>query len=488
MNILFVYSVQKSITIHRPLKGQEDIQMGIALISSVLKNGGHQTSLAVLDRRNKNKNFKLIDSVIARDKPNIVCFTAVNSEIDFILETGQYIKNRFGLFSVIGGVHVTINPDEKYLDTFDCLCIGEGEYSMLELADKLENKEDITRIENLWLKQNGEIFKNKTRPFIENLDALPFADREIWQPRILEKNSRLTVLLGRGCPYNCTYCCNHKLKQVTTGKYVRMRSPKNIAREIQSIAEKFPGVSEYFLEIETLGADIDWLLELCEELFLLNKNRKTRLTFGANLRVYDKMDFELVFNNLGKAGFTSVIIGLESGNERIRKEVLNRHYSNETIISAVKTARAKGLKVGIFNLIGLLGETIKDFRETLALNQLLQPDWHATSIFYPYEGTKLFEVTKNSNLLPQKINTKNERQIAVLDLPGFSKREIQKQFDRFHFEVYRKSKEKSPVKWILFYIQTIAGHNFMANIKIRLIRLIYTFGIKTSLVKIVQKT
>ena len=487
MNILFVYSIQKSITFKKPLKGQEDIQMGLAQISSVLKINHHKTSLLVLDRKYEKRNFGRINQVINEVQPDLICFSAVNSEIDFITEIASYIKEKYAIFSVLGGVHVTISPSLEYFDVVDALCIGEGEFPLLELANKLENKEDITEIDNLWIKQNGEIFKNKPRPFIENLDCLPFVDREMWQPWILDKSSRLTVLLGRGCPYNCSYCCNHKLRQVTSGKYVRFRSARLIADEIRMLSEQHPLVTEFFLEIETLSSNIKWLLELCDELHLLNKDKKQKLFFSANLRVHDNLDVDLVFQNMKKANFNSVIIGLESGSERIRSSILNRHYSNETIIKAVDVARSYGLKVGIFNLIGLPTETISDFRETLTLNQQLQPDWHATSIFFPYEGTQLYEVTKEKGLLPPKIETKNERQHAVIDLPYFPKKEIQKQFDAFHYEVYKKNKNRNSLKLALFFIQKKVGHNFMANSKNNLLSLLYFLRIKTKLLNIIQK-
>lgn len=488
MKILFVYSVRNSVTPGKPLKGQEDIQMGIALMSALLKQHGHQTSLLVLDRKNRRSNRILTLKILEQFQPEMICYSAVNTEMDFILSTARYIKQIFPAYSVLGGVHVTLSPDEKYLGIFDALCIGEGELPLTELADRLEKKEEIFEIPNLWTKINGNIRKNPPRPFLENLDALPFADRDLWQPWILEKNSRITILLGRGCPYNCTYCCNHKLKKITTGQYVRMRSPENITAEILELTATYPEVTDYFLEVETLGADVPWMEKLCYSLHKINVTRSKKITFGANLRVYDRMDFEKVFSLMSMAGFTSVTIGLESGSERIRSEVLNRRYTNETVVQAVKTARKYHLETGMFNLIGLPGETRADFLETLKMNQLIQPDWHATSIFFPYEGTILYDKARSMNLLPKTLDARNERQHAVLDLPGFSKKQIQREFDRFHFKVYLKNPRKKVIKLMLYAIQSIMGHHFMAEAKTMLIRILHRLRIKSGLMTIFQKT
>ena len=394
MNILFIYSIQKSLLKERPLKGQEDIPMGIAQLSSVLKKENHTTDLLVLDRRNGKFNYKLIETKISNNKFDIVAFSSVYSEFYFIKEIAGHVKEKYNLFTILGGVHATISPEESYLDIFDALCIGEGEDALLELANKIEANEDIYYIANLWLKKDGIVIKNPTKSFIQDLDSLPFVDRDLWQPYIFDANTRLTLLLGRGCPFNCTYCCNHSIKQVANGKHVRLRSPQNIIDELQYLTSKFPSITDYFLEVETLGADIEWLVRLCDNLYEFNKSRKIKLTFGANLRVYDSLNVEIVFENLKKANFTSIIIGLESGNERIREEILNRRYSNDTIYNAANVARKHEIKIGLFNLIGLPTESYQDFLDTLRINQDIQPDWHATSIFFPYKGTKLYKMSE----------------------------------------------------------------------------------------------
>lgn len=478
MKILFIYSVQNSLLIEKPLKGQEDIQMGIAQLSSVLKDGGHQTDLLVLDRKYKKRNFTALKNKLNSDDYGLICFSSVYSEFAFISELAAFVKQNYNLFLILGGVHSTICPDEEYLKVFDALCIGEGEGALLELANNLEQGKDIHSIKNLWVKKGEQIYKNSTREFIQNLDALPFVDRKLWQPFIFNRNSRLIVLLGRGCPYKCTYCCNHSIREVAKGKYVRLRSVENVVDEIKHLIPEYPKVTEYFLEVETLGIDIDWLTDLCHQLAILNQDLKEKISFGTNLRIHDKLDVDLVFTLMEKANFKAISIGLESGNERIREEILNRKYANNSIINAVKCAKSHGIKVGLYNLIGLPTESLADFKDTLLLNQQLQPDWHATSIFFPYKGTRLYDIAKEQGVLPKQLNFKDERQRAVLNLPGFSKRQIQKQFDSFHYNVYKTGNKKSFLKTLLFIMQIYLGHNFMATTKNRLIIIMYKLKIK----------
>ena len=479
MKILFIYSIQKSITQKKPLSGQEGIYFGISSIAAVLKEQGHECRLAVLDRRYKKKNIDFLSKIIHEFNPRIIAFTAVFSEFDFICDIASQVKGKFpDLFLYAGGIHITLNPNEKYLDFFNAVCIGEGEYPTLEMADCLSKDKSIDNIQNLWVKTPDGIVKNPTRSFISNLDELPFAERDMWQEWILEPNTKPTILIGRGCPFNCTYCCNHSLQKISKGKYVRFRNPDNIVMEIRQLHNTYPEIEEMFLEVETLGASLSWLEVFCNKLSLFNKEINNKIHFSTNLRIFPQIDLEKIFTCFHQANITSVTIGLESGNYRIRKEILNRDYTNEHILSAANLAKKYGIKISLFNMIGLPTETPVEFSDTLKLNQEVQPDFHATSIFFPYPGTQLYDICKKMNLLPQKIRTKDERQIATLDLPGFSGKQIQQSFDSFHYNVYKVQNNKSMLKLLIYFSMKFFGHNFYANLKIFVIRIFYTLNMK----------
>jgi len=295
----------------------------------------------------------------------------------------------------------------------------------------------------------------------------------MWQQWILEPITKPTVLLGRGCPFGCTYCSNHKLRNISAGKYVRMRSPENILNEIRELYRDLPGITEIYLEVETMIVDKQWFVRLCDALEIFGKETGFAIKFGTNLRVFPNMDVEFVFDQFKRAGITSVTIGLESGSYRIRKEILHRDYSNELMLKVAAFAKERGVDIALFNMVGLPTETPAEFAETVMMNQLIQPAFHATSTFFPYPGTELAYLCDRMNLMPQNINTKDERQLAVLDLPGFSKKQIQKSFDSFHYQVYKKRKNKSTIRLLIYFSMCFLGHNFYANLKIRFIRILY---------------
>jgi len=146
---------------------------------------------------------------------------------------------------------------------------------------------------------------------------------------------------------------------------------------------------------------------------------------------------ERLFAAFQAAGIRRIHVGLESGSPRIRRDVLQRNYTNAQFLQAVALAKRYGMKVIVFNLIGVPGETFADHMETVRLNRLAQPDGTFTSIFFPYPGTELHRVCLAKGYLSAAPSGASERRRAVLDLPGFSRRQIQRAHTLFQYRVYR---------------------------------------------------
>jgi len=440
MNILFIYSLQDFQTPRKPLRTEEGIQFGISYISSFLKKHGHKTKLLFLSRiMSQRIAERAVDDCLKSFRPELICFTAVYSEYGFMKKIAQYVKIRYPhIYLIIGGCHVSLNPQTILSDDFDALCIGEGEYPTLELVSQLENNRHPSGIPNLWIKDQNNIEKNPVRPFLQDIDSLPFPDREMWKEWIEEMpGSRIPILLGRGCPFECTYCCNHALKRITAGRYVRLRSHKSILEEIKDIVTRYPNKKGLYLEVESFGINMEWAIGLCSLLEYFNKTLTEPLSFGVNLRVTSNADLEKLFLACKNANFEFINIGLESGSERVRREVLKRNYSNRDIINAVNLARKYCLEVNFFNLIGIPGETVRDFQETVRMNRICQPAKINPSIFFPYLGTELYSLCKEKKLIKEDVHIEMERRKATLDLPDFSRRQIQKSYFWFDFYVYK---------------------------------------------------
>ena len=219
MNILFIHSLDDMLSPSHPLRSPAQMQFGISYISSVLKKHGHDTKLIVLSRMLGQNNIKRIEKSLAEFSPRLICFTAVYTEYRLIKNLAKYIKSRYpDIFLLAGGPHISLNPGECITDSFDALCVGEGEYPALELVSQLDNGKQPSAIPNLWIKRASLFEKNPARAFLQDLDSLPFPDRHMWNEWIEEMpGSATAVLLGRGCPFNCSYCSNHSLREFGRG-------------------------------------------------------------------------------------------------------------------------------------------------------------------------------------------------------------------------------------------------------------------------------
>lgn len=438
MNILFIYSQQDSQSTAKPLQRSEHIQFGISYISALLKKNGHRTKLIVLTRETRRKK---LGECINNFYPALICFTSVYSEYRFISEIAQYIKERYPhIFLLAGGVHVSLRSEDGLSGPFDALCIGEGEYPTLELVEQLQRGVMPSGIPNLWIKHGDKVERNAVRPFLQNIDNLPFPDRKIWQEWTADCRGAYSVLLGRGCPFRCAYCCNHALKRLASGSYTRLRSSDNILKEIKEIVACYPKVKEIYLEVESIAINKDFAIELCSKLKDFNATLASPLSFGTNVRITSGIDVEEIFTALKNSNFKFINVGVESGSEKLRTQVLKRNYSNEDIVRVSGVARKCGLKVCFYNLIGIPGETIDDFKETVMINRACLPDWHFLSILFPYPGTDIYSSSRKKGLIPGRLDTEMERSRAILDLPGFSKKEIQKSYVWFDYYVYKGHK------------------------------------------------
>lgn len=442
MKILFIYSLDDVQSTSKPLRSWATIQFGISYISSVLKEHGHQTKLLVLGRNNWKDSTELLKSSMEEFDPALVCFTATFSQYPFIKKIAAFTKEMWAdKFLIIGGVHTSLNPDEVINDPFDALCIGEGEFPTLELCNQLEEKEAPHGIANLWIKSHdGKIERNETRDFLQDLDMLPFPDREIWEPWMKPQlDAEFAVLLGRGCPYDCTYCSNHALRNVAHGRYTRFRSHENIIKEIAFLHDNY-SPRRIYLEIETIAVNKTWPMELCSQLEAYNLTIDNALQYGCNFRISPQSVDENLFAAFKKANFYKINIGLESGSEKIRREVLKRRYSNEDFLNVVSMARKHGLSVYVYNMLGLPGESLRDHMETVSLNRQCQPDAHYTSIFFPYPGTELYDICIKQGLLKSQVDTRMERSHAVIEGSDFTRAQIQHAYAWFDYRVYKGHK------------------------------------------------
>lgn len=426
----------KILFINPNLTRQEHISLGIAYLSSFLKREGHQTYL--LDY---TFGGNVIDSLekIKQVKPDIIGFSLRSGEFKFCLKLAEEVKKQFKTPIIFGGVHPTVAPEETISKkSVDIICIGEGELALAELLEKMEKSQEYTKTRNFWFKKNGQIIKNPLRPLIQNLDQLPSPDRKLFNfSKYLEyRNGEFDILMGRGCPFNCTYCTNHILQEFykKKGRYIRTRSVNNVLREIKILKENYD-IRLLAFRDDIFGIDKKWVKEFSEKY-----SKEVRLPFHCNVRPeLVTQDFCL---DLKRAGCATLNIGIETGSEKLRKNILRRLHSNETIIKAFDIAKKAGLVTYSYNMVGLPYETDSDVQETIDLNQQVGPDFLQISIFQPYPGTTLRDICKKEGWLTEKDIPVTFKTESILNYPDRSARKIKWQKTFFRYNVLKKINPK----------------------------------------------
>jgi anaerobic magnesium-protoporphyrin IX monomethyl ester cyclase len=350
--------------------------VGLMQISALARQAGHTIGLGILSREN-------VMAIIQRDAPDVIAYSGSTGEHKYYIEFNERLKAAHpGVFTVMGGPHVTFFPETLRISTLDAICIGEGDEAFTELLAALENGHDITNIPNIVTRQGGN---TDLRPLKEDLDSLPFPDRELFYTTTEMRGWPLkSFMASRGCPYYCTYCFNHVFRQMyhNKGRIVRRHSVDYIVEEVARVKEKYPlQVVKFYDDVFTYRSD-DWLEE-----FAVKFRRRIGLPFHCLTRA-DLMTEDMA-RMLKAAGCHSISMSIEAGNERFRNEVLQRNMQENDIIRAFDICRRRGIHTFSNSILGLPRATLQNEIETIELNIRAGASYSEFPIFHPYPCTKL---------------------------------------------------------------------------------------------------
>lgn len=422
MRVLFVYLVPP------PQFQILRFQQGIGSISAVLKQGGHSTDLLyVWDAADS-----ALDQRIRDFKPGLVAISLTSGFFDLGCAVAKRLKQQHGLPVLFGGVHPTLRPEESIAaEGVFAICVGEGEYPTLELCNALDDGRDPTAIPNLWVRQGKRLHRNPIRPLIANLDRLPFPDREIFPVDELLKTLPEAEFMGsRGCPHLCTYCVNHTLIDLYKGQgpFVRYRSVDNLLDEIAQVTARYPAIRFLGFHDDTFTLNQKWLAEFAEKY-----PARFPLKFWCNSTA--RRINEQTIALLKRAGCYEIRIGVESGNDHIRMEVLQKKVTREEIVNAFRLIREAGIDAYAFNMIGLPGETPATVEDTIRLNQILRPKEVFCSVFHPYPGTRLYDLCTEKGWYAGKAVRSYFEGDYALQQPTITARQVRYYHDIFNVVV-----------------------------------------------------
>lgn len=389
---------------------------GLASISAVLKQGGHDVKLYhQLYMPEKNEFLNKVKEF----EPDLIGFSARTTAIPFITEMAGWLDDELPDIPVsIGGYHAILVPDECIkIRGIDIVTVGEGEYPLLELMDCMRDGVERTDIESLYFKlPNGEIIKNPVRPLIEDLDSLPFPDFDLFDYENLDRSKNFTamVMLSRGCIFSCTYCGNSQFRNIypNRGKYCRFRSPEKAIELLELLLKKYPFIKYIEFRDAIFNMYKDWFYE-----FMPMYIEKIHLPFNCNLR-FDVLDEDMI-RLLKEGGCYMIDIGLENGNEEFRKKYLHRNMKNDHMIQVSKWFRKYKITTLTYNIVGLPYETLELSLETVKLNAKLDVDKVIPNIFYPYPMTILEQTAREGGFMDDSVDPNDPVQLRMPQYPKY---------------------------------------------------------------------
>lgn len=449
-------------------RGMSTVPAAIAILSQLLKDAGHVTSLfdttfykfddeltpegfsgegtdtamtkslnyrPVQDMDDEDLYFKksttsaVVDfrNLVAEFRPDLIAVSCTETTFLRALTLIKGIRD-LGVPNLFGGVFPTFAPELVMShEEVDSLCVGEGEHALLGMADCIATGQDHSNVTNLWVRLNdGTIKRNPiTRPVDIDRDTPAvtdvgiFGEKRFYRPLGGKIRRLLPVETHRGCPYTCAFCNSPTQNRIYGGgnSYFRRKSMDRIRLEIENHIKEWNVEYIYFWADTFLAWSNREFDEFCE------MYTDFKLPFWCQTRIETVNEYKL--RKLKDAGLDRISFGLEHGNEIFRRDVVKREYSNEDAVRALQIVSDLEIPFAVNNIMGFPDETRELAFDTIELNRRFNSDTVLASIFMPFHGTELREYAeKRGYISPDVICSVGNSDESLLNMPQWDKKDI----------------------------------------------------------------
>jgi len=358
--------------------------LGLGYIAAYLKQYGFSVKIVDCTFISQKEALRQIRN----SNPKIIGIQSMFSLREKSLEMARLLRKNCELL-VAGGPLPTTNS-EIFLNDFDVVVNGEGEQTMLELVKAFEKGVDFSQVSGITYKdaKSGETRRTVKRDTINNLDAVPFPSRELFDNSAYKKYylrkfgyTITTIMTSRGCPYTCDFC-----SRPVFGNEFRNRTATNIVDEIEEVISL--GYERVWFADDCFTLKRQRLIEVCDEIV----NRRLKIGWECLSRV-DTLDSELV-RRMKQSGCLRIFFGIESGDDSILA-TMGKNTTAKKAEETVRLCNSEGVKVGAFFIIGYPGENERTLLNTVKFASSLQLDYLSFTLPFPIPGTPLFERLKS---------------------------------------------------------------------------------------------
>lgn len=430
--------------------------VGLGYIAACLEKAGHEVKIldAVMENWMKinrredglkyiGMSYEELKERIKSESPDIVGITGLSVDAINSRNIANVVKSaNKDIKVVVGGCHFSVTyNDEINNENIDFICIGEGEITIVELVKALEGKMKLKDVKGLVWKKDGKTIVNESRPFIQNLDELPFPAFHLMnmekyfklcgymQGSHLIPDRHFSIITSRSCPYACIFCSVRTIM----GRGFRPRSPENVIKEMELMADKYK-VKLLSIEDDNLTFDKKRAEKIFDLMIERGLNKKMKWDTPNGVRA-DTLD-ENLLRKMKESGAIRIWISPESGSQKVVDNIIGKKLDLNVVENVVKICQKIGLKISCFFMVGLPGETKEDIEKTITFAERLR-SYGATplcAIVRPTFGTDLYKICKEKGFLI-KDKEDLERTLVSFEHEGLIKTD---EFTPEELDVYAK--------------------------------------------------
>lgn len=377
--------------------------LGLLYISSFLKNAGKD--FTVIDSTFLSKSAWK-EEVLALQPAVIAFYTNLVTKIS-ILELVQWAKNNLPSTKIIaGGPDVTYNKLNYLTTGIDFIISGEGEQTMLELVDAIENNQPTHDIPGVSYLSNGTLVEGSERIKIKEMEDLPLPDRSsiplenylsTWKKHHGKRT--LNISTQRGCPYTCKWCST-----AVYGQSYRRNTPKRVVEEIKHLVDVYSVEALWFVD-DVFTVSHKWIKELHSEF----QRNDLFIPFECITRA-ERLN-PTILHLLKEMGCFRIWIGAESGSQKIIDK-MDRRVDLRTVQEMIQETQRQGMEAGTFIMVGYPDEELIDIKQTLDHIQKCNPTHLTITQAYPIKGTGLYDEMENKFINQPNWEVSTDREIT----------------------------------------------------------------------------
>ena len=436
--------------------------LGLGYLAAVLEK--NQFQVDVIDCQVLKFSLEDFRSEIGKRQPNIVGVTSSTLTYQAALKLIKVAKEVCpNCITVVGGSHVTFWDDKALQECpeLDIVVRKEGENTLLEVVQKIAAGESYQDVIGLTCRKDGKIVRNSDRPYIEDLDSLPFPARHLWpMERFREYEDILYLATSRGCVYWCEFCSTVRMH----GRKYRMRSPKNVVDELEFLHKTY-GISKFTFCDDAFTVDQQRTEVLCNEIL----SRGLKIQWNCGTRV-DMITRELLVK-MKDAGCITVWFGVESGTQQVL-DAMKKGISPELTIKVLGWVRELGMQPIPNVILGFPGETKESAWKTIKFVEKISPDAVGFyNVATPFPGTPMYDMVKEKGWLKVTDFDMYDTTHPIFETPWLSMKDLGKLREgAFHHFYLRRAYFFDKRRRFKTYTPLIVASNLIAEIKLKLRR------------------